>query len=165
LARDRCEGQHGGVSESRIEVGAAPPETVLPEPPAAWRAALAPAEELAASDRRRARQAAREAAARYPAYLEAWAVLAELADDPLDSYAYARVGYHRGLDALRAAGWRGTGYVRWRRDANRGFLRALDALGSAAERIGELEEAERCRLFRRQLDPEAPRAGSLEAGR
>ena len=50
-------------------------------------------------------------AAQDPHCLQAWADLAELADDPIDRYAFARVGYHRGLDALRAAGWRGSGYV------------------------------------------------------
>jgi hypothetical protein len=72
----------------------------------------------------------------------------------VESYAYARVGYHRGLDALRAAGWRGSGYVRGRHDSNLGFLRSLDALRAAAEAIGETSEAERCRQFLRQLDPE-----------
>jgi hypothetical protein len=64
------------------------------------------------------------------------------------------VGYHRGLDALRGAGWRGSGYVRWRHETNRGFLRSLDALRQAANDIGETEEATRCELFLRQLDSE-----------
>jgi hypothetical protein len=145
------------MSEHRVEVGSAPPETVLPDPPAAWTEALAPVGELAATDAAAARSVAAEAARRFPACLEAWAVLAELTADPVESYAYARVGYHRGLDALRAAGWRGTGYVRWRNASNRGFLRSLDALGLAAQRLGEQDEVERCRIFRRQLDPEAPR--------
>ena len=90
-----------------------------------------------------------------PRYLEAWALLAELASDDVESYAYARVGYHRGLDALRAAGWRGSGYVRWRHEINRGFLRSLEALRARAEAIGESEEEERCALFLYQLDPGA----------
>ena len=90
-----------------------------------------------------------------PRCLQAWADLAELADDPVERYAYARVGYHRGLDALRAAGWRGSGYVRWRHESNRGFLRSLDALRqAAAAAIGETDEEQRCELFLRQLDPE-----------
>ena len=93
-------------------------------------------------------------AAREPRCLQAWAELAELADDPIDSYAFARVGYHRGLDALRAAGWRGSGYVRWRDEPNRGFLRSLEALRRAAQVIGEVDEEQRCALFLRQLDPE-----------
>jgi hypothetical protein len=68
------------------------------------------------------------------------------------------VGYHRGLDRLRASGWRGSGYVRWRHPQNRGFLRALDGLRIDAEAIGEADEAERCALFLRQLDPDWPPA-------
>ena len=64
------------------------------------------------------------------------------------------MGYHRGLDALRAAGWRGSGYVRWRHESNRGFLRSLHSLKLAAGSIGESDEEQRCDLFLRQLDPE-----------
>ncbi len=92
--------------------------------------------------------------AAHPAYLDGWARLAGLARDDVEAYAYARVGYHRGLDALRASGWRGSGYVRWEHPTNRGFLRALDALRAAAAAIGEEPEAQRCALFLRQLDPE-----------
>ncbi|MGH2473643.1 MAG: DUF3151 family protein, partial [Candidatus Limnocylindrales bacterium] len=67
-----------------------------------------------------------------------------------------RVGYHRGLDRLRGSGWRGSGYVRWRHPQNRGFLRALDGLRASAEAIGEADEAERCAVFLRQLDPDWP---------
>ena len=91
---------------------------------------------------------------RVPGFLDAWASLAELAEDEVGSYAYARVGYHRGLDTLRAAGWRGSGYVRWRHETNRGFLRSVDALRRAAEAIGEIDEAQRCALFLSQLDPD-----------
>ncbi|MGH8921877.1 MAG: DUF3151 family protein, partial [Actinomycetes bacterium] len=83
--------------------------------------------------------------------------LAELAaadGHQVEAYAFARVGYHRGLDTLRAAGWRGSGYVRWRHPTNRGFLRALDALRAAAAAIGESDEEQRCDLFLRQLDPD-----------
>jgi len=79
---------------------------------------------------------------------------AAVAAEPIDRYAFARVGYHRGLDALRAAGWRGSGYVRWRHEPNRGFLRSLHALQLAAGAIGETDEEQRCALFLRQLDPE-----------
>jgi Protein of unknown function (DUF3151) len=101
-------------------------------------------------------------AAAHPTVLDAWAALAELATDPIESYAYARVGYHRGLDTLRASGWRGTGYVRWRYPTNRGFLRALDALRAAAGRIGEENEEVRCDLFLHQLDPEWDRRETVE---
>ena len=114
-------------------------------------AALEEAEALPPQERRVAVAAV---AARDPRCLQAWSDLAELANDPIESYAYARVGYHRGLDALRAAGWRGSGYVRWRYESNRGFLRALDALRKAAGAIGEVDEEQRCELFLRQLDPE-----------
>jgi hypothetical protein len=97
-------------------------------------------------------------AAAYPASSLAWATLAEaaLADGrPVEGYAYARTGYHRGLDALRRAGWRGSGPVPWAHEPNRGFLRALHALGQAAAAIGEDDEAQRCATFLRDSDPEA----------
>lgn len=95
-----------------------------------------------------------------PRCLEAWAGLAESASEPIERYAFARVGYHRGLDALRAAGWRGSGYVRWAHISNRGFLRCLEALRAAAETIGEADEEQRCARFLRQLDPEWAPKGS-----
>jgi len=97
--------------------------------------------------------ALRAVAARWPSLLLAWAMLAEGSDDPVDSYAFARVGYHRGLDALRHAGWRGSGLVRSSREENLGFLRSLNALRKAAASIGEDQEASRCELFLFQLDP------------
>ncbi len=134
-----------------IALGSAPPETVLPEPPPDAVLALSQA---MASPSPRAEVAS--VAARWPRYLEAWASLSELSasDDVVAAYAFARTGYHRGLDALRAAGWRGSGYVRWRHPANRGFLRSLEALQLAAGRIGEEDEQQRCALFLRQLDPD-----------
>ena len=127
------------------------PETVLPpaDPAAAQATAAAMAEP---PDRRRA--ALSEVAARWPKHLHAWASLAELATVHAERYAFARVGYHRGLDALRAAGWRGTGHVRWAHEENRGFLRSLDALRATVAAIGETDEAERCRVFLHQLDPD-----------
>ena len=127
------------------------PETVL-DPLAPDLATMLNAALSLPSNRRRA--AVAEVAARDPRCLQAWAALAELANDPIEKYAYARVGYHRGLDALRASGWRGSGYVRWRHESNRGFLRSLDALRAAAASIGEVDEEQRCELFLRQLDPE-----------
>ena len=99
-------------------------------------------------------------AAAYPASSAAWAALAEaaLADGrPVDAYAYARTGYHRGLDALRRAGWKGNGPIPWSHEPNRGFLRALHALGQSAAEIGEADEAARCRQFLADSDPEAAR--------
>jgi len=97
----------------------------------------------------------------HPASSAAWAALAEEALDrgfAIEAYAYARTGYHRGLDALRRAGWRGTGPVPWSHEPNRGFLRALHALSVAAGSIGEADEAERCAKFLADCDPEAVRA-------
>ena len=76
--------------------------------------------------------------------------------DVIERYAAYRVGYHRGLDTLRANGWRGSGYVRWEHPGNRGFLRALAGLQRTAAEIGEDDEAERCAHFLRQLDPAWP---------
>jgi hypothetical protein len=139
------------MTEHSVAFTSGSADTVLDPPAPDVVAALEAAEALAPEERRAALAAV---VARDPRCLQAWADLAELATDPVESYAYARVGYHRGLDALRAAGWRGSGYVRWRYDTNRGFLRALDALRRAAGAIGEVDEEQRCDLFLRQLDPE-----------
>ena len=82
------------------------------------------------------------------------------------AYAYARTGYHRGLDALRRAGWRGSGPIPWEHEPNRGFLRALHALAAAAERIGDTVEQERCAQFLRDSSESAYSvltAGSTDA--
>lgn len=94
----------------------------------------------------------------WPDFSEAWAALAEKAlaeGDPVAGYAYARTGYHRGLDQLRRAGWKGHGPVPWSHRPNQGFLRALAALASAAQAIGESAEYERCLEFLSDSDPEA----------
>jgi uncharacterized protein DUF3151 len=139
------------ASEHSVQFTSGTPETVL-DPLAPQTAAALEAAHSLPPDARRDAVAA--VAADDPRCLQAWADLAELARDPIERYAYARVGYHRGLDALRAAGWRGSGAVRWRHESNRGFLRSLDALRDAADQIGEADEAQRCALFLRQLDPE-----------
>jgi hypothetical protein len=127
-----------------------PPNTVLPVPdPTALhllQQALAGSEEV-----RRDRIA--EVVATYPRFLDAWAALGDHGRDPIERYAAYRVGYHRGLDALRASGWRGSGYVRWAEPTNVGFLSALRGLGEMAALIGEADEAERIALFLIQLDP------------
>ena len=139
------------TNDPNVPLTSGPAETVLPLAPAGARASLAEAEKLTGEERRAAMA---QVVAAHPTFLEGWGRLAETAPDPVESYAYARVGYHRGLDALRAAGWRGSGYVRWREESNRGFLRSLEALRAAASTIGETAEAERCSLFLRQLDPD-----------
>ena len=94
-----------------------------------------------------------DVAAKWPRFLDAWVALGQLSQDTVEAYAYFRVGYHRGLDTLRASGWRGSGYVRWDKPSNHGFLRALLGLARCAHEIGEVDEAERCAQFLAQLDP------------
>jgi hypothetical protein len=132
---------------------AGPPPTHLPEDPAAAMLAAGPAEQvdLAAVVRT------------HPESPLAWATLAEAAlasssgsvHDDVTAYAYARVGYHRSLDLLRRNGWKGHGPVPWEHEPNRGFLRALAALSTAAGRIGETPEADRCATFLRDSSPTA----------
>jgi hypothetical protein len=124
-----------------------PPETLLPDDPA-------PREMLAGG------ASAAEVARAHPESALAWAVLAEEAlasGREVEAYAYARTGYHRSLDTLRRNGWKGHGPVPWRHEPNRGFLRALSALGRAAEAIGEESEAQRCRTFLMDSSEEAAR--------
>ena len=91
----------------------------------------------------------------------AWAILAEgsllsgseAAD--IAAYAYARTGYHRGLDTLRRSGWKGAGLIPWDHEPNQGFLRCLWALTLAAERIGDDDEATRCAQFLRDSSEDA----------
>jgi hypothetical protein len=106
-------------------------------------------------------EAVKAVAGRFPAYSAAWAALAERAfagGDAVTAYAYARTGYHRGLDQLRRSGWRGNGPVPWSHEPNRGFLRSLYLLGRAAQEIGEQEEAERCQQFLKDSSAEAAAA-------
>jgi hypothetical protein len=138
-----------------------PPETVLDPEPADARAALAAA--LGLTDPAARRDAIAATVARWPRYLDGWARLGQSGRDVMERYSAHRVGYHRGLDRLRANGWRGSGYVRWAHPENRGFLRALAGLQQASEEIGEDDEAERCAMFLRQLDPGWPPEGGVEA--
>jgi hypothetical protein len=140
----------GAVSDQPIEFSPGIPTTVLPEPDAHDRAALAAALSFAPEQRR---DAVAAVVAASPRFLAGWATLGDLGRDPIERYAAYRVGYHRGLDALRANGWRGSGYVRWASPSNRGFLRSLLGLSAMAAAIGEHDEAERCELFLLQLDP------------
>jgi len=120
------------------------PPTLLPVDPAVAR--LAAGEDPTA------------VATAHPASSTAWATLAENAlagGRAVEAYAYARTGYHRGLDALRRAGWKGQGPVPWSHEPNRGFLRAVYALGRAAAEIGETDEQARCAQLLADSDPEA----------
>src|SRR5215475_6609527 len=137
---DPATGQDGGMEQGNLLAG--PPPTYLPEDPAAAELeyGVSPA----------------DVAAAHPACLEAWAALADDAmgrGETVASYAYARTGYHRGLDRLRRAGWRGQGPIPWEHVPNRGFLRSLHALGRAAAALGEKDEAERCRSFLQDASP------------
>jgi hypothetical protein len=138
------------VSDQPINLSSGLPSTVLPPPEADAATRLAEALE-SPEDRRRTAVAAVVASA--PRFLDAWAALGDLGRDTVERYAAYRVGYHRGLDALRANGWRGSGYVRWAEPTNRGFLRCLRGLATMAAEIGEDDEADRCRVFLLQLDP------------
>ena len=129
-----------------------PTRNLMPEPPAT----LLPddAEQLAFMTANGPADAARK----YPRFCGAWAKLAKAADEDdqdLAAYAYARTGYHRGLDQLRANGWKGHGPVPWSHKPNRGFLKCLHRLSVAAAQIGESDEAARCAQFLRDCDPAA----------
>jgi len=129
-----------------VQLSTGLPETILPDPPSGLAQALADA----GTDR----DAVAAVAARAPRSIDAWAALGAAGRDDIESYAAYRVGYHRGLDTLRANGWRGSGYVRWSRPSNRALLRCLDGLRAKAEAIGEHDEVERLALFLRQLEPD-----------
>lgn len=127
-----------------------PPETVISEAEPAARQRLDAARRAPLAHRR---DAVSDVVRSFPAWSEAWAELGDLARDDVEAYACYRVGYHRGLDGLRRAGWRGNGYVRFEHPGNRGFLRCVRGLGASAAAIGETDEEDRCRLFLAQLDP------------
>ncbi len=150
------------MSDQHVNLSASgPPQTVLDPEPAE---ALAALEGALAEPPSAQRDAVAAVVARWPRFLDAWARLGELGRDDVESYACFRVGYHRGLDRLRASGWRGTGYVRWEHPTNRGFLRALEGLRSSAAAIGEVDEEERCRHFLIQLDPDRAREAGTDLG-
>lgn len=120
-------------------------DVVLPPLPDALAAELA-----AAGDDR---EAIGDVLRQDPECLGAWAAMASVGRDAIERYACARVGYHRGLDALRRNRWGGTGFCRWEHPSNRGFLTCLALLGRAAAEIGEQDEVERIATFLRDLDP------------
>jgi hypothetical protein len=140
------------VNERPVTLSTGLPETRLEPERSELLNALAAA--LALPDVAARRDAVSAVVATAPTFLDGWARLSELGRDPIERYAAARVGYHRGLDRLRGSGWKGSGYVRWNHESNRGFLRALDQLRASAQEIGETGEEERCALFLLQLDPD-----------
>ncbi len=127
-----------------------PPETVLPTVDVAIIHALRQAFEIAPDARRGAIAAV---VAKFPTSLHAWAALGRASAPGIEAYMAFRVGYHRGLDQLRASGWRGSGFVRWQHESNRGFLECLEGLAVNAAIIGEEAEAVRCQQFLIQCDP------------
>ena len=134
-----------------------PPETVLPQVAPELRARLIAA--LSKQDSSR-RAAVCKVVADNPTFLEGWANIGDLSEPGIDAYMAYRVGYHRGLDTLRANSWRGSGYVRWSRESNHGFLRCLAGLAEQSRLIGETSEAVRCEQFLIQLDPTGDAARS-----
>jgi len=129
-----------------------PPETLLPENKAGQ------AELDAGTD-------PAVVAADHPTFSAAWARLAEsalAAGESVAAYAYARTGYHRGLDALRKSGWKGFGPVPWSHEPNQGVLRAIALLAKASKAIGEDDEYERCRQLLADSDPASLTASGLE---
>ena len=132
---------------------------LLGEPPATY---LLPDTEADAAVA--ACEAPEKIAALFPAYSAAWAALAERAyaqGDAVTAYAYARTGYHRGLDQLRRNGWKGFGPVPYSHEPNRGFLRCVAALARAADAIGETDEQTRCLDLLDDCDPAARAALGL----
>ena len=124
-----------------MDLLAQPDPTFLPDDPAA--SSVGTAEEIVVA---------------YPASSLAWARMAEIARDEgrtIEAYAFARVGYHRGLDLLRRSGWKGHGPIPWSHDANRGFLVCLYELSLASISMGETDEALRTAQFLRDSSPEA----------
>ncbi|MFI7609076.1 DUF3151 domain-containing protein [Micromonospora sp. NPDC049366] len=134
-------------------------QNLMPEPPATLLPAYDEADAaLVAAEQADDDGAFAEVAARYPTYSAAWGALGARAlatGQVVPAYAYARTGYHRGLDQLRRNGWKGHGPVPWSHEPNRGFLRCLYVLSRAADEIGEADEAARCAQFLRDCDPAA----------
>jgi len=107
--------------------------------------------------------ALREVVADHPASIVAWAALGDAEAETMHRYAAYRIGYHRGLDALRANGWKGSGDVRWSEPTNRGFLRALLGLHIMSRVIGDAAEADRTIQFLYQLDRSGPPQAEVDA--
>jgi hypothetical protein len=133
-------------------------QNLLPEPPATLLPADPADGALASAADAQTVEAYEAVAGNFPASSAAWAELAARALDSgrtIPGYAYARTGYHRGLDQLRRNGWKGHGPVPWAHAPNQGFLRCLYLLSRSADLIGEADEAARCAQFLRDCDPAA----------
>ncbi|MBC3179072.1 DUF3151 domain-containing protein [Corynebacterium lujinxingii] len=117
----------------------APKPVELPEDPAAGQDLLADDTALA-----------------HPDSPAVWAARAEReldTGDKLVAYAYARTGYHRSLDRLRANGWKGWGPVPSSHESNRGVLKAIAMLALTSKAIGDQDEYDRCRQMLSDADP------------
>ena len=137
----------------------APPTTLLPPDSPEVEAALAVALGAGQEGAPERQAALREVARRWPSSIAAWASLADTAlalGQDVEAFAFARTAYHRGLDRLRANGWRGSGLVPWSHEPNRGVLLALRTLMLASERLGEADEVTRLRTFLLESVPTDP---------
>ncbi|WP_267207610.1 DUF3151 domain-containing protein [Corynebacterium sp. Marseille-P8863] len=117
----------------------APPPLHLPDDPAKGKDPLA-----------------RETALAHPDSPAVWAARAEKeldGGDELIAYAYARTGYHRSLDRLRANGWKGWGPVPASHEANVPVLKSIAMLALASKAIGDDAEYDRCRQMLSDADP------------
>lgn len=126
---------------------------LMAQPPATKLPPNAEADKLRSSG-----ASAEQVATAHPTDSAAWADLAAAAlrdGQTITAYAYARTGYHRGLDALRRNGWKGWGSVPWAHEPNRGVLRCFHYLAQAAEVIGEPDEVERLNTLIDDSDPQA----------
>ena len=107
----------GSLARMEINDMLAPKPIELPADPAAGKDLLADDTALA-----------------HPDSPAVWAARAEReldSGDKLVAYAYARTGYHRSLDRLRANGWKGWGPVPSSHEPNRGVLKAIAMLALA----------------------------------
>jgi hypothetical protein len=142
------------VGDGGLPIMDSPPVVRLPDPPADAAAALQAALQASDSD-----AALKAVCARWPAFVDAWALLGEhfyRHDQDVEAFACFRTGYHRGLDLLRKNGWRGHGYVPYSHEPNRGTLRAIRGLMLASAALGEPDEAGRCRKLLLDSDPADP---------
>ena len=140
----------GGMTSTRT-CSAGPPPTLLPDDPGPRRAARE--RRPGRRGRRRPTRSPRSPGRPSPTRRTRAAPIVE-------SYAYARVGYHRGLDRLRRSGWKGHGPVPVGARAQP-RLPALARTRSAGPpaTIGETAEADRCATFLRDSTPRRPGPG------
>ncbi len=97
--------------------------------------------------------------ARHPSSPLAWAELADVADSEgrwVESFAYAAMAVDLAREQLAARGWTPGSRVPWSTEANRAYLRALDAKRRAALQLGLEERAARLADELESADAEAP---------